>query len=204
MNSSEYETPPSGKPLSPPSFMRDPDVVARDLLGTILFRRFPDGSVAAGRIIETEAYSQDDPASHSYPGLTRRNSPMFGSGGTAYVYLIYGIHHCFNVVTGPEGEGSAVLIRGILPIIGAERMRKKRGNRIPDRSLCDGPGKICQALELDRGWNNHPLREPPLQLLSDGASAAEKHVLITPRIGITKNAGELRRYVWDYEKQNFS
>jgi DNA-3-methyladenine glycosylase len=121
---------------------------------------------------------------------------MFGPGGNAYVYLIYGIHHCFNVVTGPEGEGSAVLIRALIPLQGLSFMRQRRGGRVPDEKLCDGPGKICRALELDLSWNGHPLSDPPLQILWDGTAIPEEEIFVTPRIGITKNTDQLRRYLW--------
>ncbi len=179
-------------------YLQTPDPVARELLGKILLRRLPDGTVLSGRICETEAYSQEDPASHSYPGPTRRNAPMFDKGGIAYIYLIYGIHHCFNVVTGPAGEGSAVLIRSLIPLEGAEAMRRNRGvhRTARDASLCDGPGKICRALNLDLGWNGHNLSEEPLRILDDGSTVSDKDVKLTPRIGITKNADQLRRYLW--------
>ena len=179
-------------------YLQNPDYATRELLGKILFRRFPDGTVISGRICEAEAYSPEDPASHSFPGRTRRNAPMFEKGGIAYIYLIYGIHHCFNVVTGPAGEGSAVLIRSLIPLEGVEAMRLNRGlKRIErDAALCDGPGKICRALNLDLSWNGHNLSEEPLRILDDGCTVSDKNVKLTPRIGITKNADQLRRYLW--------
>ena len=183
--------------ILPEEFYRtSSDKAARDFLGMILLRRFPDGTVAAGRICETEAYCQDDPASHSFPGLTARNAPMFGPPGRAYVYMIYGIHCCFNVVTGPEGEGSAVLIRGLIPLTGLDFMRRRRGAKVGDSHLCNGPGKICQALDIDRSLNGHSLMNPPLQILSDCFLPEESRIFRTPRIGISKNTEVLRRYVW--------
>ncbi len=188
---------PQGLQVPDDSFYNSsPDVVAEKLLGKILLRRFPDGSFLSGRICETEAYSPEDPASHSYTGITERNAPMFGPPGRAYVYLIYGIHHCLNVVTGPEGEGSAVLIRGIIPLEGLDLIRKRRGSGLKDSQLCNGPGKICQALDLDRTWNHHPFRLAPLQILSDSLPVHPGCIVQTPRIGITLNAAALRRFLW--------
>ena len=175
-------------------YLKDPDTVARSLLGKVLIRRFEDGSLAAGRISETEAYSPDDPASHSYSGASERNRVMFGAPGRAYVYLIYGIHHCLNAVTGPEGEGSAVLIRAMVPSSGIEHIRKRRGAVVPGQ-LCNGPGKLCQALEIDRSLDGHNLEMQPLQILDDGFSLGDDQIEITPRIGISKAADHLRRYV---------
>jgi len=132
---------------------------------------------------------------------------MFGPGGTAYVYLIYGIHHCFNVVTGPAGEGSAVLIRGMIPLAGEEVMARRRYpgddpavlSASRRRALCDGPGKICRALDIGRDFNGHGLTELPLQLFSEGLTVPGEQVRITPRIGITKGADRLRRYLWTPE-----
>ncbi len=175
-------------------YLYDPDSAARNLLGKILLRTFPDGSLGAGRISETEAYSPDDPASHSYGGISERNRVMFGPPGRAYVYLIYGIHHCLNAVTGLEGEGSAVLIRGMVPMTGLERLRENRGGAA-DNKLCNGPGKLCQALEIDRGLDGHDLALTPLQILDDRFSFGDDLIEVTPRIGITRAAAHLRRYV---------
>ncbi len=184
-------------PVEEPFFRGTPDQVARNLLGKILYRIFPDGTCVSGRICETEAYSRDDPASHSFPGLTARNAPMFGPPGRAYVYLIYGIHHCLNVVTGQDGEGSAVLIRSLLPLTGKDEMRKRRGYQIPESRLCDGPGKICQAFDINLIWNGHPLDKKPLIIGSDGCIPSDRQILNTPRIGITRNADALRRFLWN-------
>ena len=180
--------------LSPKFYLTDPDTVAINLLGKILLRRFDDGSLAAGRISETEAYSPDDPASHSYGGVSKRNRVMFGPPGKAYVYLIYGIHHCLNAVTGPEGEGSAVLIRAVIPMIGLDTIRERRG-RVREKDLCNGPGKLCQSLEIDRSLDGHDLALPPLQILDDGFILEDGQIEITERIGITKAADRLRRYM---------
>ena len=129
-------------------FGRPADVVAPDLLNKVLSVE-SDAGIASGRIIETEAYLPDDPASHAFNGPTDRNRVMFGPAGHLYVYLSYGIHHCANVVTGADGSGQAVLIRAVTPIDGVELIRERRGR--PDRELSDGPGKLCAALGIDLG-----------------------------------------------------
>jgi len=118
--------------------------VAKNLLGCVL-----RNGGTAGIIVETEAYSQDDAASHSFRGLTKRNSPMFGAPGTIYVYFTYGMHNCFNIVTNEEGIGEAVLIRALEPIEGAEIMKKRRGTE-NIRELCSGPARLVQALGIKR------------------------------------------------------
>ena len=183
-------------------YMTDADTLAKGLLGKILKRTFPDGTTVSGRICETEAYSQDDPASHSYGGITERNRAMFDVGGRAYVYISYGIHCCVNCVAGPEGEGSAVLIRALFPLAGREKMISLRGSESwPEarikRSLLNGPGKIGQAFDLELSLNGHPFSDKPLQILDDGCVVPEVELGITPRIGITKGAEKLRRYVWE-------
>ncbi len=127
-------------------FARDADVVAPELLNKVLSVAIGESTVA-GRIVETEAYLPDDPASHTFNGPTERNRVMFGPAGHLYVYLSYGIHRCANVVTGDVGSGQAVLIRAVRPVAGIALMRARRDR--PDRELCDGPGKLCQALGID-------------------------------------------------------
>jgi DNA-3-methyladenine glycosylase len=157
--------------------------VAPRLLGCVLVREL-DGQLLRGRIVETEAYDQADAASHSYKGRTPRTDVMFGPAGHLYVYFTYGMHYCCNVVTGPEGHGSAVLIRAIEPLAGEDVMSANRraANGI---NLTNGPAKLCQALHIDRTQNGHDLRQPPLQLVLNPPLAQEEIVQST-RIGITQ------------------
>lgn len=135
-----------------------------------------------GRIVEVEAYTPDDPASHSFGGPTARNAVMFGPAGRLYVYLIYGIHHCANVVTGPEGSGQAVLIRAVEPLEGTAKMLTRRGRE----PLADGPGKLCQALGIDRRHDGVDLLAGGDLRLDDDGVAPPARPLVGPRVGITK------------------
>ena len=130
-------------------YARPAQEVAPDLLGRVLVRAFPDGSRAAARIVEVEAYGPDDPASHAFRGRTARNAVMFGPPGHLYVYFTYGMHHCMNAVTGRAGEGAAVLLRAAEPLEGADAMAARRG-RERRLELCSGPGRLTQALGVDR------------------------------------------------------
>lgn len=135
-----------------------------------------------GRIVETEAYERDDPASHSFPGPTPRNGPMFGPPLSAYVYFCYGVHWCFNVTAGPEGHGAAVLVRALEPLAGLETMVLRRKTARAE-NLCSGPGKLAQALGIDKSCNGASLQAPPFSLLPGGEPALH---LSGPRIGISK------------------
>ena len=131
-------------------------LVAPALLGSVLHG--PNGS---GRIVETEAYGgAEDPASHAARGLTPRTEPMFGLAGVLYVYLIYGMYHCANVVTGPDGDGQAVLIRAIEPLEITKAMRAARPKARRDVDVSNGPGKLCQALGIDRSHDAFDLTNP--------------------------------------------
>jgi DNA-3-methyladenine glycosylase len=140
-------------PLPRRFYGREPIVVAKELLNKVLVR----GDRAA-RIVEVEAYcGPTDPASHAYRGQTARNATMFGAPGHLYVYFTYGMHHCANVVCGEVGEGLAVLLRGLDPISGIDEMRAARPAGSPERDLCRGPARLCQAFELDRSFDGADL-----------------------------------------------
>jgi DNA-3-methyladenine glycosylase len=157
--------------------------VAPDLIGKV----FVFGA-CSGRIVEVEAYTQDDPASHSVRGPTARNATMFGPAGRLYVYFTYGMHHCANVVTGPEGQGEAVLLRAVVPLTGVEVMRSRRAGRA-DRDLANGPGKLAQAFGLDRSDDG-----AAVTIVDDGV-VPDATVLVTPRIGISRAVDWPRRWV---------
>lgn len=159
------------------------ELVAPRLLGCELSRQI-DGQLVRGRIVETEAYDQHDAASHSYKGRTPRTEVMFGPAGFLYVYFTYGMHYCCNVVTGAVGQGSAVLIRALEPLAGEDIMSSNRGGIIGQR-MTNGPAKLCQALQIDRQWNGHDLRQPPLQLIIR-PPVAQTDIVQTTRIGITQ------------------
>jgi DNA-3-methyladenine glycosylase len=170
--------------LSRDFFARDTHTVARELLGQRLVR-VRDGKRLSGRIVEVEAYiGEDDQASHARPGPTRRNAPMYGPPGHAYVYLIYGMHHCFNIVTEQEGFPAAVLVRALEPLEGIEKMRKLRGGR-PDLPLTSGPARLCQALEIDRRLDGADLCAPDaLLFLEEDDSIPSEAITTTPRVGV--------------------
>lgn len=155
--------------------------VARDLLGQILVHRSPQGT-SAGIIVETEAYTQNDPACHACRGKTKRNATMFARPGYGYVYLIYGMHYCFNVVTAQEGIGEAVLIRALQPLAGIKLMEARRGTDKP-KLLCSGPARLSQALGIT-------LADDGVDLLDDGIFILEgrrpKEIITTTRIGISQ------------------
>lgn len=175
---------------------RDAASVARDLLGCVLSHEPPGGCRTSGRIVETEAYTGlDDPASHAAAriGRTDRNDPLFGSPGTAYVHLNYGIHWCFNAVTGPEGVPGGVLIRALEPLEGLEVMRDRRGGR---DDLTNGPGRLAQALGIGPALQRHDLRLPPLRIES-GVPVPDEHVGRSPRIGISRAVDRPLRFTDD-------
>jgi DNA-3-methyladenine glycosylase len=159
--------------------------VAPELIGATLL---VDG--VGGRIVEVEAYDQDDPASHGFRGLTARTASMFGPPGLAYVYRSYGIHWCLNLVCAEQGRAEAALVRALEPTAGLETMRERRGVDA-ERALCSGPGKLCQALGITRDLDGRPLDEPPFELR---AREAEPQLAIGPRIGITRAVEQPWRY----------
>lgn len=165
-------------------FAKPAPELARDLIGCVLVHKTPEGTVS-GIIVETEAYSQEDAASHSYRGETPRNSVMFGPAGHAYVYFTYGMHYCFNVVSGHKGHGQAVLLRALQPLDGIDLMRQRR-KQSPDKHLCNGPAKLVQAMGISKQDYGKPLFEGDLYI--SGRSKDDVHVQISqgPRIGISK------------------
>jgi DNA-3-methyladenine glycosylase len=181
---------------------------ARDLLGTYLVRRDDDGTVRVGRIVEVEAYiGPEDRACHARFGRTERNAVMFGPPGHAYVYLVYGMYDCLNVVVEPDGYPAAILVRAVEPILGIERMRAARMTLVASRRrldpasleraqrrllvlpavrLASGPGAVCAAFSIDRSHNGVDLCTPasPLWLADPGDDPPTEEVVATPRVGI--------------------
>lgn len=153
--------------------------VARSLIGAIFL---VDG--VGGRIVETEAYDHDDPASHSFGGPTRRNRVMFGPPCRTYIYRSYGIHWCLNFVCRADGHGAGVLIRALEPLAGLDIMRARRGLSNP-RLLCAGPGRVCQALGITDEHNGLRIEASPFQLIP---LTLKENILIAtgPRVGISK------------------
>ena len=166
----------------PRSFYYRPTLdVASDLLGKVLVR-VKGTTITSGRIVELEAYrNTDDPASHAYRGRTPRNTLMFGEAGRAYVYFIYGMYFCVNVVTEKHGIAGACLIRGLEPLEGVGIMKKRRGIA-KIHELANGPGKLCQAMSIDRSLNGADLLGENLFLTDDGYSGFK--IKKSPRIGI--------------------
>jgi DNA-3-methyladenine glycosylase len=160
-------------------------VVAKQLLGCVLVREH-DGHVMRAKIVETEAYDASDAASHSFKGPTPRTQVMFGPSGYAYVYFTYGMHYCMNIVTGKEGEGSAVLIRAVEPISGHEQFSKNRKGIIGP-GVSNGPAKLCQAMGIDKRLDSHDLRKGVLRLVR-GERVDDSRVVTTTRIGISQSS----------------
>jgi DNA-3-methyladenine glycosylase len=156
--------------------------VARDLVGCVVRR-----GDTAGRIVETESYHMEEPACHAFAGLTTRTRTLFGAPGHAYVYFSYGIHSLLNAVAEEEGVGAAVLIRALEPVEGLELMRERR--RVGrDEELCNGPGKLTQALGIGLSLNGTSLVEGPIEIRAREPLEREPHIVIGERIGITKAA----------------
>ncbi len=180
-------TPTSDRPatVSPPThrlpqsfFARSALAVARDLIGcTFLF------AGAGGRIVEVEAYRQDDPCCHAYNGMTARNAVLFGPPGHLYVYFTYGMHFCANVACEEDGVGAGVLLRALEPALGVEAMAARRGVSDP-RLLASGPARLAQALGIGRAQNGLPVWESPLAVLGRDPGASAPEVVTTARIGV--------------------
>jgi len=168
--------------------------VAQNLLGKLIIC----GNLV-GRIVETEAYLSNDEASHSFVGKTKRNSQMFSRPGTAYVYFTYGMHHCFNIATAPQGIGEAVLIRAVEPLKGIGQMRKNRGIEKKE-ALCNGPAKFCKAFGIDLSCNGiYLLKKSSKIILADDSFAVR--IRKGKRIGISRAKELPLRFFVD--KSNF-
>lgn len=179
-------------------FERQPDSVARSVLGKLLVRR-TDNALLAGRIVEVEAYFGDgDPAAHSAAGRTARNAVLFGPPGHAYVYFIYGMHSCLNISCEPTGQAGSILVRALEPLQGLAQMAVGRGlaAHAAPRLLTSGPGRLCQAFGITRATHNGIdllSADSDLQLRDDGYDTHS--VMTTPRIGITKAAERPLRFL---------
>lgn len=159
---------------------------ARDLLGVLLVREV-DGTEVVARIVETEAYREDDPASHTYGRRTPRVEPMFGPPGTAYVYRSYGVHWCLNVAVEEEGVGAAVLLRAAVVLAGHEAVRRRRPTAHTDRDLLRGPGNLCRGLEIDAPTHDGADLlggGEGLHLADDGWRPAAGRIVVGPRVGV--------------------
>ncbi len=169
--------------LSPSFYRRDTRLVAQALLGCVLVHLTPGGKRVSGRIVETEAYlGIEDPAAHTFGDRrTQRTDAMYLLGGHSYVYFVYGMHFCFNVVTRNHGTPEAVLIRALEPLDGIEIMRKRRRVK-SDHELTNGPAKLCQALSIDRSCNSLWLGDPPLFI--ERGRIPKSEIQVSPRIGV--------------------
>ena len=202
-----------------PDFLENPsDVAAPLLLGCTLTRTITlngEKHKLVARIVETEAYDQDDPASHAFGGPSERNAAMFGPAGHLYVYVSYGMHHCCNVVCGPEGFGSGCLVRAVEPLEGVEVMRelreaghagkahtghagkeqaeRARKHPLKLRDLTNGPGKVCTALGIDKELYGHDLTVEPL-VLEFAPLLSGETIGSSPRVGISKNIDAPKRF----------
>ncbi|MFA4960118.1 MAG: DNA-3-methyladenine glycosylase [Candidatus Pacearchaeota archaeon] len=198
------------KPLSKSFFKKSTIEIAKKLLGKLIINETSQGKII-GKIVETEAYLKDDPASHSFCGLTKRNSPMFEKPGTSYVYFTYGMYHCFNIVTNKKGIGEAVLIRAIEPIDGVKLMKKNR-KIIDEKNLSNGPAKLTIALGIDKKLNGINLldKNSPLKIMRNEnekifnqklktSCSSNFKIIQTTRIGISKGKELPHRF---YIKEN--
>lgn len=176
-------------------YQRDTITVAKSLLGQIVVCREGGGGgiETSGMIVETEAYmGRIDPAAHSYRGKSERTAVMFGEKGFAYVYMIYGMYYCMNVTSGPENEPEAILIRALEPISGISTMEERRKKQ---KDLCNGPGKLCMAMNIDKRHNGIDLTKPDLLFIERGRDIPE--ITASKRINIDY-AGEAKDYLWRF------
>ena len=191
---------------SPPEFLQlDSIQVAPLLLGWTIRRELPEGVIRL-KIVETEAYHQDDPASHSFSGLTKRTAPMFKTGGTIYVYFTYGMHYALNIVTGPAGRGEAVLLRAAEPLEGIKIMQQNR-HLTEVKMLSNGPGKLAQALGIKDTQLSGSRLNSAKKILNKSSIFLEppvvpvdpKDIMASPRVGISKAVDQPWRF---YIKDN--
>lgn len=180
-------------------YSRKTITVAKELLGKIIVRRIGK-TLLSGIIVETEAYLFDDPASHSYRGMTERNNVMFGEPGHLYVYFTYGMHYCANVVTNKIGIGEAVLIRAVEPLEGIRNMTALRSTKrpVPIEQLTNGPAKFAQAFGLSKEHSGMDLTSGDI-VIAEGEPIPRAGIVTTTRIGISSAKEELRRF---YRKGN--
>jgi DNA-3-methyladenine glycosylase len=175
------------RPLDGDRLTRTAPHVAGQLLGTLLAREEPDGSTTLARIVETEAYRQTDPASHSHVGVTTRTAPMFGAAGTAYVYRSYGLHWCCNVVAEPAGVGAAVLLRAAVVLAGGAAVTARRGASVAPAGLLRGPGNLTRGLDIDalrHDGGDLVAGCGGLRLLADAWRPAADQIRSGPRVGV--------------------
>jgi DNA-3-methyladenine glycosylase len=185
-----------GRPLPRDFYARETEIVAREMLGTVLECETDQG-LASGIIVETEAYlGEHDEACHAVVGRTARTAPLYGPPGTSYVYFIYGMYWCFNAVTREEGLPSAVLVRALEPLDGVPLMQRRRPGAKSMVNLTNGPGKLCTALGIVGSMGGKSLQRKPL-LIREGERVPDNQVRVTTRIGITRAADWPMRFVVD-------
>ncbi len=191
--------------ILPKTYYLNDDVVsiARDLLGKILVTQNKSGEITSGRIVETEAYDGTcDRASHAWLNKrTDRTEIMFAEGGFAYVYLCYGIHNLFNIITGPENIPHAVLIRAIEPLTGVDIILERRGQKKLQRSTGGGPGIVSKALGITLNDNKLPLYDSHIWLEDDGYKIQSSEILASPRVGVDY-AGEDALLPWRFRNKS--
>lgn len=179
-------------------FKQETVFLAKDLIGKVLVKKTKSGLIK-GIISETEAYTQEDPACHTYSGIpTHRTKLMFGKPGVSYIYLIYGMYHCFNIVTEAKGRGCAVLIRSVIPFQGQDIMITNRhftGKNLKNlKNLCNGPGKLTLAYQVDMTKNGIDLCDDKAMIYVEDSENKPHNIIATPRIGISKGKELLWRF----------
>jgi DNA-3-methyladenine glycosylase len=183
-----------GRVLPRAFYERETEIVAREMLGTVLECE-TDAGLASGIIVETEAYlGEHDLACHAAAGRTARTEALYGPPGTSYVYFIYGMYWCFNAVTRTEGLPSAVLVRAVEPLSGTAVMHKRRPGIRNEVDLTNGPGKLCTALGIVGSMSGKSLQRKPL-VIREGKPVPDEKVEVTTRIGITKSADWPLRWI---------